>query len=203
MSILPKVNGLVISAGFSSRMPGLKPLMNFDGKPFLAGILLKLSFVCDTITVVTGFESHKIKEETQCFLGRQILNINSKLDWSFNPDFKNGMFSSLQTGIRQLKKSEWILYHFVDQPGLPIDFYTGFQKHCDPKYDWIQPTFQSQNGHPLLFSQKTADLILNSDHTQSLRDLKKNDHIQKKYWPCNFPQVLQDFDSEEQLINRQ
>ena len=196
-----KINGLVISAGFSSRMKELKPLMDFEGKPFLAGIILKLSTICDSIVVVTGFESQKINEETNNYLDEQGNSVKTKVNWCFNADYENGMFSSLQAGLRDLKDSEWILYHFVDQPGLPLDFYLDFQKQIDNKYDWIQPTYITKNGHPLLFSRKMIKIILNAESTQSLRDLKDYVDIQKNYWSCNYPQVLQDLDSKEELSN--
>ncbi len=199
MNNYPKINGLVISAGFSSRMQELKPLMDYQGKPFLGGILLKLSLICDSLLVVTGFESQRIKQETQNFLGLQIHNINSKVNWCYNKDYKQGMFSSLQAGVKELNGDTWTLYHLVDQPGLSEEFYTEFQNQLDDNYDWIQPCYQSKNGHPIFFSPIITKLISDADPQNSLRDLNKQETIQKKIWECSFAEVLQDFDSPEDV----
>ncbi|KAA3616933.1 MAG: hypothetical protein D8M58_04960 [Calditrichaeota bacterium] len=200
METLPKINGLVISAGLSSRMGVLKPLMDYKGKPFLAGILLNMSLICDTILVVTGHESKKVKDETQGFLGCQVLNINSKVDWCYNRDYEQGMFNSLQAGLRELKNEGWILYHFVDQPGLPVDFYLDFKKEIDESVDWLQPNYNSRNGHPVLFSNKVKQRVLEHNSDQSLRKLKDSEDILKKYWSCNYPQILQDFNTPKDII---
>jgi molybdenum cofactor cytidylyltransferase len=199
MNSLPKINGLVLSAGLSSRMPELKALMEFAGMPFLAGILLKLAPVCDSIIVVTGHESERIKNETQIFLATQNQLINKKIIWQFNPDYKKGMFSSLRSGLRSLKNDTWTLYHFVDQPALPQKFYHAFRNECDENHDWIQPTYQNKKGHPILFSPKMRKLILESAPSTSLRELKNATEIRKKYWPFNYPQILQDFNSIEDI----
>ncbi len=180
-------------------MTELKALMAFKGKPFLGSIIQKLASVCESIVVVTGHESEKIQKETQTFLNGQTHLENKKIIWSFNPDYQKGMFSSLQTGLQALEKNAWVLYHFVDQPTLPAKFYFDFISELDDKYDWLQPTYQAKNGHPILFSPNVARDILNAQTSQSLREIKKNKKISKKYWTCNFPQVLQDFNSIEDI----
>jgi molybdenum cofactor cytidylyltransferase len=194
-----QINGLIISAGLSSRMTELKALMAFNGKPFLGSIIQKLTSVCGSIVVVTGHESEKIQKETQTFLNGQTHLVNKKIIWRFNPDYQKGMFSSLQTGLQDLEKNAWVLYHFVDQPTLPVKFYFDFISELDDKYDWLQPTYQAKNGHPILFSPKMKEHILASAPSTSLRELKSAEEIQKKYWPCKYPQVLQDFNSIEDM----
>ena len=70
------------------------------------------------------------------------------------------MFSSLKYGLNVEINAEWILYHFVDQPGLPEEFYQEFTEQMDNDYDWIQPSYNSKNGHPLLLQSSIFNSIL-------------------------------------------
>ncbi len=54
------------------------------------------------------------------------------------------MFTSLQTGLTAAINSDWILYHFVDQPGLPNKFYQEFIKQIDDEHNWIQPHLKNK-----------------------------------------------------------
>ena len=95
-----------------------KPVADYKGKTFIDNIILKLNPVCEKIFVVTGFNSEKLKEEVNktFFDEKEILN---KLIFVYNENYEQGMFTSLQNGIKETSNCDWILYHFVDQPGSP------------------------------------------------------------------------------------
>ena len=196
-----KTAGLIVSAGLSKRMGLLKPLISFDGHPFLAHIILKLNQVCQKITIVTGHESDSIKNEIKEWLEQKGNELKDKIIWCYNPDYKKGMLTSLQNGLKILSNFNWIIYHFVDQPNIPHTFYTKFANQIDESYDWIQPQYSGISGHPILLSGRLINNILQLRTNESLRDLNKTYNIKRKMWSCEFPEILQDYDTPKQLNN--
>ncbi len=207
-------DGLIISAGYSSRMDGFKPLMRYNDMPFLFGIFLKMAQVCRKIVIVTGYRHEDIRHEIDCWLHRHPTSAMRELtgfsaaDWHrlpgrltyvYNPDYDSGMFSSLQAGMRHLPESGWILYHFVDQPHIPVSFYPAFGTAADENYDWIQPRYQDRSGHPILLNGKVRSRILSAGSDASLNSLSSAPEIRKKYWDCHHPQVCIDFDTRRDL----
>jgi molybdenum cofactor cytidylyltransferase len=212
---MSSVNGLIISAGFSSRMNHFKPLMEYQGMPFLLNIILKIFPVCKDIMIVTGYRSEEVHQEidlllsgkpkinwlkTTTFLPEDWGRIRNNISYAFNPDFKYGMFSSLQTGLREETQSDWTLYHFVDQPQIPAPFYPEFIQQINNNVDLIQPRFEGKRAHPILFNQKVKQLILDATGDQNLKLILQNKPLKKKYWDCSYPEILIDFDTPADLL---
>ena len=119
------IYSLILSAGLSGRMGKFKPLLNYNGKSFIQNIVFKLYSVCDKIMVVTGYKANEVDENVNQ------LNLPSKIEFIYNESFEKGMFTSLQAGLAKAMESDWIMYHFVDQPGLPEVFYKKFVEQID------------------------------------------------------------------------
>lgn len=194
-----RITGLLLSAGLSQRMGMLKPLVKLNNIPFLAHIIVKLSSVCQQIVVVTGYQSVLIEKEITQWLKDNNEAAKVSLNWCHNTDYRSGMLTSLQAGLRDVKDSDWILYHFADQPHIPKEFYHAFIDQIEPAYDWIQPTFNNHSAHPLLFSKRVIPHILQLKADQNLRDLNRIKKLNRKKWACNFPEILKDIDTPQQL----
>lgn len=193
------ITGLIISAGFSKRMGAFKPLLEYNGEPFIITITKKLLLLCERVIIVTGFRSNEIETVLTSHFSSQ--DFNNKITTVFNPDYEKEMFTSLQAGLKGLKNSKWVLYHFVDQPFLSENFYNDFISQLDAHYDWIQPTYNNSNGHPLIFNKRVADIIVNSPSDSNLRAVTSGHTLRKKYWNCLYPDVLKDFDTIEDIQN--
>ena len=186
-----KLTGIVLSAGLSGRMNSFKPLLKLNnGKTFVRTIVDKLFLICDEIIVVTGHKSNEVIKSLSTSV-RQ-----NKIKFVFNNNYKSGMFTSLQVGLKNTDSS-WYLYHFVDQPSLPNDFYTEFVKQIDAKSNWIQPVLGNRKGHPILLDNKVKELILESSIDSTLRDVAHNELIIKKLWEYNSELIFQDIDTKE------
>ena len=192
----PKIYGLLLSAGLSGRMEKFKPLLHYKGRSFINNIVLKLDSVCEKIIVVTGFNKTEVEANLNEFK-------TADIEFVFNPEFEKGMFTSLKTGLLRAANTDWILYHFVDQPGLPNYFYTDFIKQIDDLCNWIQPSFRKQSGHPILIGTELFDLIINSSPDSNLREISKNPIVKKKHWECDYKEILQDIDTEEDYLTLQ
>jgi molybdenum cofactor cytidylyltransferase len=196
-----KIYGLILSAGLSGRMKMFKPLANYKGKTFLYNIIIKLYKICDEIIIVTGFNSDELRIETiKSLQSENQPNVIPKLNFTFNESFQKGMFTSLQKGISEASNCDWILYHFVDQPGLPENFYLDFIKQADSNYNWIQPVNKDQKGHPILLGKELFDLIADSSPGSNLREISKSSKVKKKYWECSYTEIFQDIDTEEDYL---
>jgi len=159
---------------------------------------MKLDLVCDKIIIVTGFKGEELKNRIIGDLSADDqAEIIKKLLFIQNNDYKKGMFTSLQTGLTEAKECDWILYQFVDQPGLPEKFYPDFVKQTDSNYNWIQPINKGQKGHPILLGKDLFELIANSSPDSNLREISKNPNVKKKFWECGYEEIFQDIDTEE------
>jgi molybdenum cofactor cytidylyltransferase len=196
-----KIYGIILSAGLSGRMKMFKPLANYKGKTFLYNIIIKLDKICDEIIIVIGFNSDELKTETIKSLNNDNQSeVLKKIKFVLNDSFQKGMFTSLQKGISEAKNCDWILYHFVDQPGLPENFYLDFIKQADSDYNWLQPVNKEQKGHPILLGKELFDLIADSSPDSNLREISKSFKVKKKYWECNYTEIFQDIDTEEDYL---
>ncbi len=187
----PVISCLIIAAGLSSRMVKFKPLLDFNNKSFLSSIIDKTKSVSTNVIVVTGYNSHLI--EQHIFDNYSIDDQNIKI--IYNPDYKKGMFTSIKKGVENARKSEWIFFHQVDQPNLSKEFYHDFVNQIDTKYDWIQPMFKGQKGHPIIFGKKIIQKIDASNLESNLRIVGNSSDIIKKYWECHYPEILTDLDT--------
>jgi molybdenum cofactor cytidylyltransferase len=189
---------LLLTAGFSKRMGKPKALLIQDGLPFAIVILLKMNTICDRIVVVVGHSGNLIQQKLEHTLN-EYHQLKSKVEFITNENYQEGMFTSLQCGLRKVINSEWILYHFVDQPKLNLEFYNNFCKQIGEGFNWLQPQFEKNNGHPILFHKSVFKLILELSPNSSLRNLSNHPGIVKKFWECNYPEVLQDIDTPSDL----
>lgn len=211
-----KINGLLACAGKSGRMGKPKPLLVYKGLPFCILILVKMNLICEKIAIVLGFEAELIQSELKKYLTdidklkhelkeesllSHIKEMENKVEFVINENFEEGMFSSLQCGIEKLIDSDWVLYHFTDQPTIPISFYFDFLKQLDENFDWIQPRYNLQNGHPIFINHNLFQEIIFSSRHNDLRKLSSKSSIEKKYWDCTYPQVLEDIDTPKDFYS--
>jgi len=187
------VVGVILAAGLSGRMKSFKPLVKYKGKSFLLTITEKLLHVCNKIIIVSGFKRELVEREVQLFSS----DSSSQLQVVFNPDFEKGMFTSLKYGVRKIEKEAWTLYHFVDQPDLPLEFYVRFVAQIDGASNWIQPIHKGRKGHPILFDSKVREEILHADDFSTLKDISSKRTIKKKLWETSYPQIFSDIDTRE------
>jgi len=186
------ISGLLIAAGLSRRMNNFKPLILSNGNSFVIEIIRKMKLVCNSIVVVTGFKSEILEAEIEKHFPE-----DSQIHLAFNPDYKKGMFASLQCGLQNVSYSDWTLYHFVDQPGLPGMFYKELADQVNDSFNWIQPRYSDRNGHPILLGKAIYNYILTTSMENNLKEISLQSFVNKKFWQCNYPQVLQDIDTPE------
>ena len=179
----------------SSRIDAFKPLLKYNGQSFVTSILRKLYPFCENVGIITGFKNEDVELEVKKIIKDSNFNAN-KIHIIHNPDFETGMLSSLHAGLKDLSNCDWLLYHFVDQPHIPSQFYIEFVKQIEDLYDWIQPRYNNKKGHPILLNKSLFSQILDSE-INSLKDISQDRSAKKKFWNCIYPHIVEDIDTQE------
>lgn len=113
-----KICSIILSAGLSSRMGKFKPLLEIDGVPAIKRIIRanKESDI-ENIIVVTGYNHKALEDEIK----------NEDVTIAFNPDYENGMFTSILTGIKKAVERDdfdYIMLFLGDVPLIPSEVIT-------------------------------------------------------------------------------
>jgi molybdenum cofactor cytidylyltransferase len=117
----------------------------------------------------------------------------------FNADYREGMLTSAQTGLRALEASDAFALMLVDQPFITsalidqvIDAYTQTDKGI------ALPSYNYRRGHPVLFHRRYADDILALDaESGGVRTLFKKYGDDIHYVTVDTDRVLRDIDYRE------
>ncbi len=199
--MMPKIFGLILAAGYSSRMDDFKPLMLYDQKPFIEHIINKLAAVCDEILIVTGFNGFVLEDSVKViYQGKPILK---KMDFVHNKDFAKGMFSSVQVGLKELfpemQKDDYVMLHLVDQPHISEVVYEKLaHKARNSTRKVILPSYEKKAGHPIMLSKSVVEKIINAPASDNLRDILRNFHDEISYIEISDESIVQDVNTQEE-----
>jgi CTP:molybdopterin cytidylyltransferase MocA len=190
------ISALILAAGFSSRMGRFKPLLPLGfGETTKQNVLERQ--IClfqrpeiQEIRVVTGHRAEDI-ERIAGAMGVETV---------FNPDYAQGMFSSVTTGLDSL--DDTCNAFFVMPVDIPLVTPATISLLLDAwrakKPAVLYPGFQGKRGHPPLISMAIRDKILGWPGDQGLRgalggveDLAMDVETQDRY-------ILMDMDYPEE-----
>lgn len=153
------ISAILLAAGESSRMEGaFKPLLKWGKRTVIGACVesLRKSRV-DEIIVVLGHRESEI---------RPVL-AGSGVAFAINQDYKQGMLSSIKTGLAQLSpQSTAVLVALVDQPmvsAATIDQLIDAYQKGDKKI--VVPVCQGHHGHPIILDRELEDDIMILDDT--------------------------------------
>ncbi len=141
----PVLTAIILSAGFSSRLGAFKPFLPLGEMLFLERIIaLYRSAGIQDIRVVTGYRTADVMAIAGHCGAKSI----------FNPDFAQGMFSSVIAGVSDLSEDcTGFFIHPVDIPLVRrqtfIDLQSAFKSGKGSVY---YPVFLGTRGHPPLIS---------------------------------------------------
>lgn len=180
----------MLTAGESKRMGSPKMLLDFSGKSMIERVIDNV--LCpeiEKVIVVLGAYRDEIKEKLE---NKSVLFCN-------NDNYKMGMLSSVQCGIRSLPGyTEAVLVFQGDQPFINsivinelIKAYTVSGKGL------IIPVFDGKRGHPLLIDKRyfgAIETLSRDDGLRSLSVLYKDDVFIVE---TDEPGILRDFDTIE------
>ncbi|TDI62780.1 MAG: 4-diphosphocytidyl-2C-methyl-D-erythritol kinase [Alphaproteobacteria bacterium] len=189
-----KLATIVLAAGKSSRMGGANKLLaEFSGKSMIAHTLQQVigADIGPTI-VVTGRDATDIKAAID----------GTGATITHNPDYENGMASSLRTGINALPADiDGALICLGDMPLVTADQMKALAAAFDPVEGRgiCVPTHQGKWGNPVLWSATYFDEIRAISGDKGARDLLHHHGDRVFEVAMDDATILQDFDTPESL----
>ena len=134
------VVGIVLAAGMSTRMGRLKQLLPLGGRPAIQWIVEVLVGRLDQVLVVLGHRADEIAPAVADY----------PVQTAINTEYKLGMLSSVQYGVRRADKDADYLICLGDQPrldGAVVDQVLQAAKQVER--GMVIPAHQGKRGHPI------------------------------------------------------
>jgi molybdenum cofactor cytidylyltransferase len=104
---------LILAAGTSSRLGEPKQLLKIGNDSLIKNAVKKALKISSNVCVVLGHKSDEIIDEIK----------NLPISIIVNPNYTEGMASSISYGINNLLKSDKVLIMLCDQPFIPLSHY--------------------------------------------------------------------------------
>jgi molybdenum cofactor cytidylyltransferase len=155
---------MILAAGESKRMGKPKLLLPLGAKTMIETVIDKvIQSNVERILVVLGSNRKKIEKK----IG------NLPLEIAVNPDFKEGMLSSVQRGLEVLpEEAQAVLIFLGDQPSIPSEVIdsviNAFRKTGK---GIVLPVYKGERGHPVLLDMKYRREVKNLNPEVGLREL--------------------------------
>lgn len=166
--------GLILAAGYSSRMGAFKPLLPIGDMTAIERVAatLKKADIHNMIGV-TGFQRERLSS----------ILASKGIKEAYNRDFEQGMFSSIKAGIRTALdgtgRPEGFFLMLADCPLIPPEVLAlMIEKHKACPDAFIIPCYRGKNGHPLFIPTLYAEEILSYEGEGGLKAIR-NSHEDK------------------------
>jgi molybdenum cofactor cytidylyltransferase len=158
------IAAVVLSAGESSRMGRPKALLPIEGETFIGRIVASLKQTqVGRIIVVLGHNSDQLAAAIRPLRVEILINTNYQL----------GQLSSLQVAVRSLLPDadcDGMLVHLVDHPYIDASLVDRMiQQFYESKKDIVVPRCRGKRGHPVLFSRRLFDELLDAPMDQGAK----------------------------------
>jgi molybdenum cofactor cytidylyltransferase len=143
------ISAILLAAGESKRMGITKQFLKFGKNTLLEYTLNNLvNSKIDEIVLVLGYKAEEIKKEISAKYEKLVITMN--------PDFRDGMSSSIKQGIRSINpEAEAVLIVLGDQPLISSQIINSIITAYQEKDSGIvAPVYKGTIGHPVCFDLK-------------------------------------------------
>ena len=146
------IGGVILAAGYSSRMGEFKPLLPVAGVPALKRCADALTAAGAEAAAVTGHRREELSPLLKSWGVSEIVN----------PDYAQGMFTSVLVGVRHFaeKGAKAILLLPCDCAAVPKEAVRQLIACAGDRGEYALPTYKGKNGHPLFIPRRYFDEIL-------------------------------------------
>ncbi|MGW7099322.1 nucleotidyltransferase family protein [Streptomyces sp. NPDC054838] len=160
----PVIAGLLLAAGGGRRLGGRpKALLPYRGRPLVENAVRVLRRAgCGPVHVVLGASAAEVRERAD-LAGCVVVD---------NPDWAQGMGSSLRLGLRSLAGTgaAAALVSLVDQPGIGADAVARVLAAYRSPASLVAASYDGERGHPVLFgSARWSDIEKTATGDQGAR----------------------------------
>ena len=155
------IGGVILAAGYSSRMGDFKPLLPVGGVPALQRSIECLKAAGAETAVVTGHRHTELSPLIGACGAAELVN----------PDYDAGMFTSVLAGVRHFAAlgAEGVLLLPCDCAAVPKEAVRQLIACAGDRGEYALPTYQGKNGHPLWIPARYFDEILHYDGPGGLK----------------------------------
>jgi CTP:molybdopterin cytidylyltransferase MocA/REP element-mobilizing transposase RayT len=168
---------IILAAGESRRMGQPKQLLPFAGKTMLECVIDAFrSPRVDEIRVVLGYRAEEIAEKIGSQAGTHSAGsgqapVPPEIRTIKNLRYQQGMFASMQAGLRDLpKKTKIVMIAVCDQPRLKRETVEALiEKFKKERHKILIPSYNGRQGHPPLLRAVYAKEILAMDESMTLK----------------------------------
>jgi molybdenum cofactor cytidylyltransferase len=194
MKALPRIAGLLLAAGSSSRMGQAKQLLDWQGSPLVRHVAKEaLASNLSSLVVVVGAESAQVQEALA----------GLKLSIVVNERFAEGQATSLLAGLASLKRPEAVMVLLCDQPFINTKLInrmrTYWLKHRadENKPLALIPRYEGQRGNPVIFDYALFDELRALEGDQGARSVLQRYPERILWYDSDDPAVISDLDTFE------
>jgi molybdenum cofactor cytidylyltransferase len=204
MALSPNICGVILAAGFSSRMGRDKALLPWppvaEGTPaantFLGATIDLLQSYSELVIVVAGKNAAAISPVI--YAHGAFLTINREPE--------RGQFSSLQVGLQEVLNHgrDAALVALIDRPPvLPgsVQILREAFQYADPDVWAVIPEFKRGDevihGHPILIGREMIQAFLHAPAAAIARDIEHQHQAHIRYVPVNDPRLAINIDTPE------
>ncbi len=166
-----------------------KALLKFRGRAFLTHLVYLLLPRVGSVTVVLGHHADRVAAA---------LPESPRVRAAVNADYDRGMLSSLQRGLSETSRADWILWMLVDHPavrGRLLDELLAVAADSDAPV--VIPRHRGERGHPIILSRAVADEILRLPPDRSPQDVVRRHYPEARFVDSDDSGVLIDVDRPE------
>ena len=154
---LPGVEGIILSAGLSSRTGAYKMTLDIVGKTILERCIDAMYEVCSRLIIVGGYNVSAILP---------VVSGYSRVELVLNERFRDGMFSSVRKGLEHVRTGRFFL-----TPGdYPLISREVYESMLNIDADIVIPSYKGENGHPVLMKSSHIGELLFAPGYRSLKD---------------------------------
>lgn len=190
-----KLGALILAAGLSSRMKGLKPLLHIGEKKIIEhAIELFTASGVEAILTVIGHRADEVLPVIKTTTSHYVIN----------DQYRDGMFSSIQKGAEVLRDGcacDGFFLLPVDiplvQPSTVRQLIDAFSS--DASHLVCYPQFQSRRGHPPLIAASLTSRILAYGGDDGMRGVLRQYEGRALDVSVEDPFILMDVDTPEEL----
>jgi molybdenum cofactor cytidylyltransferase len=152
-----KINGLILTAGLSSRMGNFKPLMQLEGKTMIENSIdSMLDAGVDCVTVVLGYRA----DDVASLIESRYKNTMVRLAYNTEYD-KTDMLASVKIGIRSLPACDAFFLLPGDMPAVDRKTFCSLSAVMQKTNALVVfPTIDGHRKHPPLISGAFTENIL-------------------------------------------
>jgi molybdenum cofactor cytidylyltransferase len=170
---------IILAAGESRRMGQPKQLLPFGDKTMLEWVIDAFrSPRVDEIRVVLGYKADEIAKRIGSQAGTPASAkatagkpVPPEIKVVKNARYQQGMFTSIQAGLRDLpKKTKLVMIAVCDQPRLKRETVeTLIGKFEKERHKILIPSYNGRQGHPPLLRAEYAKEVLGMDESMTLK----------------------------------